>query len=71
MRNYSECAGGTAASPEWKLPISLKMIPTSMMSEIKIKHKYTTGVDKTYEGFSKLRQRESLRPTCGPRPRGK
>ena len=25
-----------------------------MMSEIKIKHKYTSGMDKTYEGFSKL-----------------
>ena len=30
------------------------MIPLSMMSEIKIKHKYTSGMDKTYEGFSKL-----------------
>jgi len=25
-----------------------------MMSEIKIKHKYTQGVDRSYEGFSKL-----------------
>ena len=41
-------------TPQWKLPILFKMIPASMMSEIKIKHKYTTGVDKTYEGFSKL-----------------
>ena len=30
------------------------MSPLNMMSEIKIKHKYTTGMDKTYEGFSKL-----------------
>ena len=31
------------------------MIPLRMMSEIKRKHnKYTSGMDKTYEGFSKL-----------------
>ena len=55
MRNYFERTGGTAVpAPEWKLPILFKIIPTSMMSEIKIKHKYTVGVDKTYEGFSKL-----------------
>ena len=30
------------------------MIPLNIMSEIKIKHKYTTGMDKTYEGLSKL-----------------
>ena len=30
------------------------MIHLNMMSEIKIKHKYTSGMDKTYEGFSGL-----------------
>ena len=54
FHNYSERTGGAAISLEWKLPILFKMIPTTMMSEIKIKHKCTTGVDKTYEGFSKL-----------------
>ena len=30
------------------------IIPLNILSEIKIKHKYTSGFDKTYEGFSKL-----------------
>ena len=54
LRNFAERTGGQAVPPEWKLPILFKMIPLSMMGEIKIKHKYTTGMDKTYEGFSKL-----------------
>ena len=36
------------------MPILFQMIPTSMMSEIKIKHKYTSVHDKSYEGFSRL-----------------
>ena len=31
-----------------------KMIPTSMMQDINIMHKYMTGSDKSYEGFSRL-----------------
>ena len=36
------------------MPILFQMIPTNLMSEIKIKHKYTSGPDKSYEGFSRL-----------------
>ena len=54
LRTYAERTGGSAVPHEWKLPILFQMIPTNMMSEIKIKHKYTTGPDKSYEGFSRL-----------------
>ena len=55
LRSFSERTGGSqAVPPEWKLPILFKMIPLSMMSAIKIKHKYTIGFDKIYEGFSRL-----------------
>ena len=54
MRNFTERPGAQAVPPEWKLPILFKMIPLSMMSEIKFKHKYTTGMDKIYSGFSRL-----------------
>ena len=55
LRNFSEPTGGSQdVPPEWKLPILFKMIPLNMMGEIKIKQKYTTGMDKTYEGFSRL-----------------
>ena len=50
LRNYADRTGGSSVPPEWKLSILFKMIPTSMMQEIKIKHKYTSGSDKSYEG---------------------
>ena len=50
LRSYAERTGGSAVAPEWKLPILFKMILTSMMQEIKIKHKYTSGSDKAYDG---------------------
>ena len=54
-RSFSERTGGSqAVPPEWKLPILFKMIILNMMNEMKIKHKYTIGMDKTYEGFSRL-----------------
>ena len=52
QKTFSERTGGQAIPAEWKLFVLFDMIPLSMMSEIKIKHKYTTGMDQTYEGFS-------------------
>ena len=40
--------------PEWKLPIFLKMIPKDMIQEINIRHNYTVGENKGYEGFSRI-----------------
>ena len=54
LRAFSEKIGGQAVPPDWKLPILYKMIPTSMMQEIKIRHKYATGEVKAYAGFSRL-----------------
>ena len=54
QRTFSERTGGQGIPTEWKLPILFDTIPLSMMSEIEIKHKYNSGMDKTYEGFSKL-----------------
>ena len=47
QKTFSERTGGQAIPLEWKLPILFDMIPTNMLSEIKIKHKYTQGFDKT------------------------
>ena len=54
QKTFFERTGGQAIPLEWKLTILFDMIPTNMLSDLKIKHKYTQGVDKTYEGFSKL-----------------
>ena len=54
QNTFYERTGGQAIPQEWKLPILFDIIPASILSEIKIKHKYTQGFDKTYEGFSKL-----------------
>ena len=63
QRTFSERTGGQAIPAEWTLPILFDMIPLNVMFEIKIKHKYTTGMDKTYEGFSKLLLEMALQKT--------
>ena len=71
LRAFAERTGGQAVPPECKLPISFKMIPLNMLSEIKIKHKYTAGSDKTYAGFPKLlvEVANERRSMIGARPR--
>ena len=39
---------------DWKVPILFKMIPEAKIDEVKLKHKYAQGVDKTYAGFSRI-----------------
>ena len=54
LRQFSENTGGQAIPPEWKLPILFKMIPASLMQDIKVRHKYAVGEEKQYPGFSKI-----------------
>ena len=52
--NYQEKSGGNRFPDEWRIPILMKMIPKANIDEVKLKHKYAQGVDKTYAGFTRI-----------------
>ena len=51
---YAQKTGGQAIPPEWKLPIPFKLIPNNLLADIKLRHKYTTGDAKLYDGVSRI-----------------
>ena len=51
---YVQKTGGKHIPEEWKLPILFKMIPKNQLDDIKLRHKYAQGEDKTYAGFSRI-----------------
>ena len=51
---YQAKSGGKCVPEDWKVPILFKMIPKANLDEIKLKHKYARGEDKTYNGFSRI-----------------
>ena len=51
---YQAKSGGKAVPEDWEVPILFKMIPKANFDEIKLKHKYAQGSEKTYEGFSRI-----------------
>ena len=51
--NYMKRTGGPGVPEEWKIPILFKMIPKSSLDDIKMRHKYATKEEKSYDRFSR------------------